>query len=111
MGVPRAKRVEWLQGFEAGTVRMRAAGLKEFGLRYFDNVNAFAKGRWLFETFPVSRESLALRTVWNQMSRFQQWQVRPGTLMIEGRAAAQGLGLPGGAWQKFVLNTDDLLAP
>jgi hypothetical protein len=111
MGVPRAKRVEWLQGFEAWTVRLRNAGANEFGLRYFDNVNAYPKGRWLFETLPQSRESLALKTEWNQMVGFKQWQVRPGTIIIEGNAASQGLGLSGGAWQKFILNIDDLLNP
>lgn len=111
MGVPRRQRVEWLQGFESGTVQVRTAGTNEFGIRYFDNSEAFAKGRWLFETFPASRESLALKPAWNQMTGFQQWQIRPGATIIEGNAAGQGLGLAGGAKQKFILNTNDLFRP
>ncbi len=108
LGVSRAQRVQILQSFEAGTVNLRAAGSSEFGLRFFDGVNAQARGRFLFETFPASRESLALSSRWNQMTNFTQWQIREGSMLIEGRAAAQGAGLPGGQMQKFVPNLDDL---
>jgi len=108
LGVSRAQRVQILQSFEAGTVNMRAAGSPEFGLRFFDGVNAQARGRFLFETFPASRESLALSSRWNQMTSFTQWQIREGSMLIEGRAAAQGAGLPGGQIQKFVPNLDNL---
>jgi len=108
LGVSRAQRVQILQSFEAGTVNMRAAGSSEFGLRFFDGVNAQARGRFLFETFPASRESLALSSRWNQMTSFTQWQIREGSMLIEGRAAAQGAGLPGGQIQKFVPNLDNL---
>jgi RHS repeat-associated protein len=110
-GVPRLERVQILQSFEAETVNLRAAGLSEYGLRYFDDENAQALGRYLFETFPASRESLALSPRWNQMTRFTQWQIRPGAILVEGRASAQGIGLPGGQIQKFVPNLMDLLKP
>jgi hypothetical protein len=62
-----------------------------------------SEGAWLFETFPASRESLALASEWNSMSEFRQFQVRAGTPIIQGRAAAQGPYLPGGQMQKFIL--------
>jgi hypothetical protein len=112
MGVSRAKRVEWLQSFEADTVRVRAAHASEYGLRFFDNINALPRGRFLFESFPASRQSLAILPRWNQMTDIAQWQIRPGATIIEGRAAPQGFWLEGGRWQKFVLNSiDDLFSP
>ncbi|MBI4661066.1 MAG: RHS repeat-associated core domain-containing protein, partial [Verrucomicrobia bacterium] len=111
MGVSRTKRVEWLQSFEAGTVRARAANASEYGLRFFDNINALPRGRFLFESFPASRQSLAIFPRWNQMSGIAQWKIRPGVTIIEGRAALQAFWLEGGQWQKFVLNSaEDLLA-
>jgi RHS repeat-associated protein len=112
MGISRAQRVQWLQSFNAGTMNVRMAGASEFGLRYYDNVTAFSQGRFLFETFPASRQSLALPLGWNQMSSLAQWQIRPGAIILEGEAALQGIGLEGGQWQKFVLNPQqDLLQP
>ena len=110
-GVPRHYRKQILESFEIETIRVRVAGPDEFGIRYYDDVNAFAKGRYLFETFPASRESLAIRPEWNQMRYFRQWRIRPGTIMIEGRTASQGLGYPGGQIQKFILYPDRDLLP
>ena len=88
------------------------AGEAEFGTRYFDNVEAVARGRYLFETFPASREGLALKSDWNKMTYFQQWRIRPGSIFLEGRASAQGIGYPGGQVQKYVMNPEkDLLFP
>jgi RHS repeat-associated protein len=110
-GVPRAQRVEWLQSFQQGTVRFRSAGDAEFGIRYFGG-EAYPSGRFLFETFPASRGSLALDPRWgNTMIGFRQWQIAPGTPIIEGRAAAQGV-YPGGQLQKFILDPKTgLVAP
>jgi len=110
-GVPRDARVQILQSFDVRTIQVRQAGGSEFGLRYFDGVNAQAKGRYLFETFPASRASLALDPKWNGMTNFTQWQVRPGATLLEGGASPQGVGLPGGQIQKFVPNLNDLLSP
>jgi hypothetical protein len=46
------------------------------------------------------------------MRYLKQWRVRPGAFLIEGPAAGQGAGLPGGKIQKFVLDPfKDLLEP
>ncbi len=110
-GVPRAFRKQILESFEIPTINVRQATDNEYGLRYFDGVNAQKEGRYLFETFPANRESLALRTEWNQMTYFAQFKVAPGTTIIEGRASAQGVGLSGGQIQKYILNLSDLLQP
>jgi len=110
-GVPRARRKEIMESFDVGTINMRNAGASEYGLRYYDESKAYAKGRYLFETFPATRESLAVKPEWNDMTKIQQWKVREGEPMIEGRASAQGPCLPGGQVQKFILNLDALSKP
>lgn len=77
-------------------------------MRYYDKVDAMEKGRYLFDTFPASRDSLAIVPEWNRMTEFRQWQIRPGTTIIEGRAASQGR-LADGQIQKFILYLKDLL--
>lgn len=90
---------------------MRAAGEAEFGLRYFDNIDAFPRGRYLFETFPASRDSLSLQIDFNQMSGFRQWQIRPGATVFEGSAAPKGYW-QGGQTQKYIFDpARDLLEP
>ena len=110
-GVPRNIRKQVLESFDRRAMQVRTAGDSEFGIRYFDNVNAWPEGRYLFETFPASRQSLALQTEWNQMQFFKQWQIRPGTVILEGPAAAQGAYLPGGQTQQYILDIDNLLEP
>jgi RHS repeat-associated protein len=110
-GVPRTFRKQVLESFEVETIKVRAASANEYGLRYFDGVNAKAKGRYLFESFPASRESLAVKSEWNQMTNIAQFKVSPGATIIEGRASAQGAGLPGGQVQKYITDLSDLLAP
>jgi hypothetical protein len=75
---------------------MRPAGESEYGLRYYDETKAHAKARYLFETFPATWESLAVKREWNDMNKVQQWKIEPGTSIIEGRASAQGPCLLGG---------------
>ncbi len=108
-GVPRAFRKQILSSFNTETIRVRVAGPSEYGIRYYDNVNAYPKGRYLFDTFPASRASLAMDPTWNQMTNFRQWQIRPGTVIIEGEATSQGSYLPGGQIQKFILSLEDLI--
>jgi hypothetical protein len=92
-------------------MRVRAARDAEFGIRYFDNVDAFPRGHSLFETFPASRESLALEIDWNKMTGFKQWQIRPGATVFEGVVARQGVWR-GGQTQKYILDpATDLLEP
>lgn len=103
MGVSRADRVRILQSFEAEGMTVRTAGASEFGVRYYGGA-ANPGGAYLFETFPASRGTLALRQRWNAMTGFRQWQIRPGATVIEGRAAAQEAYLPGRQIQKFILD-------
>jgi hypothetical protein len=110
MRVPRDRRVEILQSFEVDAIRVRPAGASEFGLRYFSDPNR-AGGSYLFETFPASRSSLAIKPEWSTMSGFRQFQVRPGATILEGPAAAQGAYLPGGQTQKFILDWRNDLLP
>ncbi|PSH42179.1 hypothetical protein BA193_15740 [Yersinia pseudotuberculosis] len=106
--VPRDFRKQIIQSFDIETIKVRPATSNEYGLRYFDNVNALEKGRYIFETFPATRSSLAVKTEWNQMTYFSQFKVTPGVTIIEGKAAAQGVGLPGGQIQKYISNLDKL---
>ena len=109
-GVPRHIRKQVLESFDRQAIRVRVAGEAEYGIRYFDNINAWPKGRYLFEQFPATRNSLALPPNWNQMTHFKQFQIRPGTIILEGPAARQGF-YPGGQIQKYIANLDDLLNP
>ncbi|KMQ50390.1 putative insecticidal toxin protein [Chitinispirillum alkaliphilum] len=108
-GVPREARKEILESFDVRTIKVRKSSSSEFGVRYFDGINAQARGRFLFETFPASRNSIALRPDWNQMTGIKQWKIREGSTLIEGNALPQGIGLKGGQIQKFVPYLGDLL--
>jgi len=111
-GVPRHIRKQVLESFDVRTINVRAAGTDEFALRYFDGIDADPRGRFLFETFPASRQSLALDAQWNQMTGVVQWQLRPGAIVFEGVASPQGTYLPGGQIQKYVLDPiADLITP
>ncbi len=111
MGVSRAERVRYLQSFEPHNMMVRKAGGSEFGIRYFSE-SLRSGGQYLFETFPASRSSLAIKSEWNSMLGFRQFQIRPGATVIEGRAAAQGPYLPGGQLQRFILDwRSDLINP
>ena len=45
------------------------------------------------------------------MTKFKQFQINPGSMLIEGNTASQGLYYPGGQLQKYILNpTKDLLS-
>jgi hypothetical protein len=87
---------------------MEYAGENSYGLRYYGG-NAAARGHSLFDTFPASRESLAVKLDWNTMQNLKQWQIRPGAPVIYGRGLPQGPGLPGGQMQRAVMSLEDLL--
>lgn len=111
MNIPRSVRKQVLGSFDVRTLRVRAAGDAEFGIRFYDNIEAFPRGRSLFETFPASRDSLALQECWNRMTGFKQWQIRPGATVFEGATSPQGVWR-GGQIQKFVFDPmRDLLEP
>ncbi len=103
-GVERQYRKQILESFDVRTIQVRQAGDDLFGLRYYDDLDADAAGRYLFNTFPATRQSLAVPPKWNKFQYIQQWQVRPGTTYIEGLAAPQGLHYPGGDLQMYFLN-------
>ena len=108
-GIPRIYRKQTLESFEIGSIRVRKATDAEFGLRYFDGINAHAKGRYIFETFPATRESIAVKTLWNQMTSIAQFKVKSGSVILEGNASAQGVGLPGGQVQKYITDLNELM--
>ncbi|WP_219620105.1 hypothetical protein [Bacillus sp. T33-2] len=92
------------------------AGSNTYGLRFYDNINAYAKGRYLFETFSpqVNRSNLALPPDWNRMTGIQQWQVKPDTIIIKGKAGLQfqmGNQYIGGVEQWYITNLDSLIKP
>ncbi|MFL0504205.1 hypothetical protein ACH0B5_00530 [Ureibacillus sp. 179-F W5.1 NHS] len=115
-GVPRQFRKNTLESFEIGTIRLDIAGSNTYGLRFYDNINAYAKGRYLFETFSpqVNRNNLALPPDWNRMTGIQQWQVKPDTIIIKGKAGPQfqmGDQYIGGVEQWYITNLDSLIKP
>jgi hypothetical protein len=111
-GMLRDDRMAVINSFVKGTIKARQAEKFEFALRYYDNIKAFEKGRYLFPTFPVTRELLALEYKWNKMLYFKQWKIKQGEIIFEGIAAAQGPGLPGGIKQLFLLDPKrSLIAP
>jgi len=110
-GFPRSVRVQILQSFEAGTVSVGKAGANQFGLRFFDGRKARALGGFLFDTFPASRQSLALRPEFNAMTGLRQFQIRPGATVISGRATSQGVGFEGGQIQRYIFDPSRDLLP
>lgn len=112
-GVPRAYRKQILESFDVDTIKLQTAGDSTYGLIFYGG-NANAEGRYLFETFSplTNRQNLALPYEWNSMSGIQQFQVRSGTTMITGNAAAQGsFGSQyiGGAKQWYINSLEDLI--
>ena len=112
-GVPRTYRKQILESFDVGTIKMQKAGDSTYGLRFYGG-NANAEGRYLFETFSLltNRQNLALPYKWNSMTGIQQFQVRNGTTMITGNAAAQGSfgnQYIGGAKQWYINSLEDLI--
>ncbi len=111
-GVPREFRKQVMDSFEPGTMRVRTVGDSDYGMRFYDNENAWARGRYLTTHWPATREEIAVKAQWNQFTYVKQWKIRPGARIIEGRVAPQGIGYPGGGMQTYVLDPNgDLLEP
>jgi hypothetical protein len=106
-GLTKIQRRDVLSTFNLETVKLRYAGVDEYGIRYFDNSNASPRGRFMFETFPGSREGLALKSEWNQMQGIKQWKIDPGTIVIEGETSPQGIW-GGGQKQKYIFDKNAL---
>ncbi|MFT3985928.1 MAG: hypothetical protein QM697_18680, partial [Lachnospiraceae bacterium] len=112
-GVPRHYRKHILESFDIRTIELETAGDSTYGLRFYGG-NANAEGRYLFETFTpqTNRKNLALPYEWNSMTSIQQFQVRQGTVMITGGAAAQtgyGVQYIGGVNQWYINSLEDLI--
>lgn len=102
-GIPRAVRLDILDSFNPDHITVRQAGPSDYGLRYYSAGNN-PTGAYLFRTFPASRSSLAIKPEWNRMSGFKQFHIEPGATIIEGVASPQGMYLPGGQSQMFILD-------
>ncbi|MFA6152127.1 MAG: hypothetical protein WC716_12450 [Chitinophagaceae bacterium] len=79
--------------------------------RYYDNVGAFAKGRFMTNstssfTF-YDRVGLAIKPGWNQMSKVAHWEIPAGTTLYKGKAAMQ-FPWVGGKTQYFVPELSNL---
>gem|GEM_PF-3535171 len=81
--------------------------------RYYDNVNAFAKGRYMTNPYSLTgfrfsdRMGLALRPQWNGMTKVANWNLPIGTTVYQGRAAMQFPWI-GGRTQYFVPNLTNI---
>ena len=111
IGMGRADRVEKLQSFEVGTIQIRQAGAHEYGIRYFDVLEGYngatAEGQYLNNTFTplTNRANLALPPSWNKAYYIQQWQIKPGTIILTGKVGPQldfGPQYVGGAVQTYI---------
>ena len=81
--------------------------------RYYDNVNAFAKGRYMTNPSSITgikfvdRMGLALKPKWNGMTKVANWNLPAGTTVYKGRAAMQFPWI-GGRTQYFVPNLNNI---
>jgi hypothetical protein len=78
--------------------------------RYYDNVNAFAKGRYMTNSLTnriFDRMGLALRPKWNNMSKSAHWSIPAGSTVFKGRSAMQFPWI-GGSTQYFVPNIHNI---
>lgn len=98
-----------MESFKIDSIRFRKATDSQYGLRYYDGVDAKARRTYIFETFPATPKSLAVKTEWNQMTNVSQFKVKPGSVILKGRASSQGVGLPGGKMQKYITDLNNLL--
>jgi RHS repeat-associated protein len=109
MGVGRNQRKQVIDSFELSGMSVHKAGDSLYGTRFHDfGKRARPEGQYVFETFTpqTNRSGLALPPDWNGMTGIQQFQIKPGTTIIKGKAAPQydfGPQYTGGAEQIFVL--------
>ncbi|MDI9764954.1 hypothetical protein QM327_00075 [Pantoea dispersa] len=92
MGVNKAQRKQVIDSFDLDTLSVQKAGNNQFRTRFHDyGKTARAEGKYVFETFTpqTNKAGLALPHEWNGMTGIKQWQIKPGTTMIIGKAAPQ----------------------
>jgi hypothetical protein len=81
--------------------------------RFYDNTNAFAKGRYMTDASALSsstflnRMGLAMRPSWNGMTKQAHWTVPAGSTIYKGKAATQFPWI-GGKTQYFVANISNV---
>jgi hypothetical protein len=51
----RSGSVDVIDSFEAGTIKVKTADAATFGMRFYDGVDAPAKGRYLTQDFGATR--------------------------------------------------------
>ncbi|MDR0953452.1 MAG: hemagglutinin repeat-containing protein [Elusimicrobiota bacterium] len=102
LGISRLDRVKILQSFNPQNMSVNVAGDATYALRYYDIFDAKPNGPFLFPTFTnqSTRSGMAILSDWNKMTNIQQFQLRPGSVYIQGTAAPQGF-YPGGSQQIF----------
>ncbi len=102
---------EVINSFERGTIQIKEAGVHEYGIRYFDVLEGYngatAMGQYLNNTFTplTNRANLALPPSWNKAYYIQQWQIKPGTVILTGKVGPQldyGSQYVGGAVQTYI---------
>ena len=78
--------------------------------RYYDNVSAFAKGRYMTNAISnpfLDRIGLAVKPSWNAMTKVASWEIPAGSTVYKGRAAMQ-FPWVGGKTQYFVPNLSNI---
>ena len=78
-----------INSFDKGTIKLDITKPNDYGIRFYDNKNAFAKGRYLFPSFTnnTNRQGLALLPEWNSMKYLKQWEIEEGHVIIKGKVA------------------------
>ena len=116
-GVPRDIRKQVIESFDVRTIYMDVADNNTYGIRFHDHgVNAYPKGRYLYETFqPLSsREGAAIKMDWNNMNGIKQWKVEVDTTILKGKAAPQienGIRYEGGIEQWWIKDINRIVEP
>jgi len=110
LGIPRSIGVQILESFVVETVRLETAGNADYGVRFFSEPMARARGRYLTPTLGFqgsAREALALARG-NAARSLRQFRLRPGAKYISGKASPL-FGHEGGGEQWFVPELNDLM--
>ena len=107
-GIPRGRRVEWLQSYVVGTIRFELADATASGVRFFGGEATESGAFWLTSfTSLTNRANMSLPIHFNEMSGVISRRVVQGTPIIRGIAGPQvkyGNIFVGGAEQLLILD-------
>ena len=80
-----------MESFDIESIKVIESRKNRYALRFYDNKNAFEKGRYLFETFTnkTNRNNLTLPFEWNEMIKIKQFQIKEGSIILKGKVAPQ----------------------